>query len=139
MAAVAMRPRNATAAPPASTKISRTRPAIRHLFILFPPPVLTHRSYSDTHIVTIFRLGSAKSIGEQGRMRLLRTPDERFADLPDWPFAPRYCTVIDGDGTAIRLHYVDEGPPGGPVVVLLHGEPSWAYLYRKVIAGLAAQ
>lgn len=72
-------------------------------------------------------------------MRLLRTPDERFADLPDWPFAPRYCTVIDGDGTAIRLHYVDEGTPGGPVVVLLHGEPSWAFLYRKVIAGLAAK
>lgn len=63
----------------------------------------------------------------------LRTPDERFAALEDFPFAPHYVTV---DG--LRIHYVDEGPRGGPVVLLLHGEPSWSYLYRKMIPPLAA-
>ena len=71
-------------------------------------------------------------------MRILKTPDERFAGLADWPYAPRYATVIDADGTAMQLHYVDEGARDGPVVLLMHGEPSWAYLYRKIIAGLAA-
>lgn len=68
-------------------------------------------------------------------MDVLRTPDARFADLPDYPFAPHYATVGAG---ALRMHVVDEGPPEAPVVVLLHGEPSWSYLYRRVIAGLAA-
>jgi len=61
-------------------------------------------------------------------MELLRTPDERFANLPGYPFAPHYVTV---DG--IRIHYVDEGPRSGAPVLLLHGEPSWSYLYRKMI------
>jgi len=61
-------------------------------------------------------------------MELLRTPDDRFANLPGYPFAPHYLTV---DG--IRIHYVDEGPRGGAPVLLLHGEPSWSYLYRKMI------
>jgi len=71
-------------------------------------------------------------------VRVLKTPDERFAGLADWPYAPRFATVVDADGTAMQLHYVDEGPREGPVVLLMHGEPSWAYLYRKIIAGLAA-
>jgi haloalkane dehalogenase len=65
-------------------------------------------------------------------MRLLRTPDERFRDLPEFPFAPRYCEVSDG----IRVHYLDEGPADAPVVVLLHGEPSWSFLWRRVIPPL---
>jgi haloalkane dehalogenase len=71
-------------------------------------------------------------------MDVLTTPDDRFAGLVDWPYAPRYATVVAADGAALRLHYVDEGPRDGAVVLLMHGEPSWAYLYRKVIAGLAA-
>lgn len=71
-------------------------------------------------------------------MDVLRTPDERFADLPDFPFAPRYVEV-----DSLRMHYLDEGPADGPVVLLLHGEPSWSYLYRWMIpvlvdAGLRA-
>lgn len=62
-------------------------------------------------------------------MELLRTPDESFVGLPDWPYAPRYAEV---DG--VRMAYVDEG--AGPVVVLLHGEPSWSYLYRSMIGPL---
>jgi haloalkane dehalogenase len=71
-------------------------------------------------------------------MDVLRTPDERFAGLADWPYEPHYATVVDADGTAMRLHYVDEGPPNAAPVLLMHGEPSWSYLYRKVIAGLVA-
>ena len=70
-------------------------------------------------------------------MKILRTPDERFAALPDYPFAPRYQTITDADGTALRLHYVDEGPRDAAPVLMLHGEPSWSYLYRRMIAGLA--
>jgi haloalkane dehalogenase len=68
----------------------------------------------------------------------LRTPDERFAGLPDFPFEPRYVEVSRGEGNTLRVHYLDEGPPGGEVVLLLHGEPSWSYLYRRVIPVLAA-
>jgi haloalkane dehalogenase len=63
----------------------------------------------------------------------LRTPDECFTDLPGWTFAPHYVEV---DG--LRVHYVDEGPATAAPVLLLHGEPSWGYLYRKMIPPLAA-
>lgn len=63
-----------------------------------------------------------------------RTPDERFASLPDFPFAPRYHTLADG----LRVHYLDEGPRDGPVVLMMHGEPSWCFLYRKMIPPVVA-
>ncbi|OHB30665.1 MAG: haloalkane dehalogenase [Phenylobacterium sp. RIFCSPHIGHO2_01_FULL_69_31] len=72
-------------------------------------------------------------------MDILRTPDARFEGLADWPYAPRYAEVRDADGTVLRIHYVDEGPRDGAVVLLMHGEPSWAYLYRHIIAGLVAR
>lgn len=65
-------------------------------------------------------------------MELLRTPDERFVNLPDYPFAPHYVEV---DG--VRIHYVDEGPAKAEPVLMLHGEPSWSYLYRKMIPPIA--
>jgi haloalkane dehalogenase len=68
-------------------------------------------------------------------MAALRTPDERFVDLPDFPYAPAYVTVGDG----LRLAYVEAGPPEGQTVVLLHGEPTWSFLWRKVIPGLTRQ
>ena len=69
-------------------------------------------------------------------MDFLRTPDERFDDLDGWPFHPHYADVeADGSGP-LRMAYVDEGPTDGPVVVLLHGEPSWSYLYRHMIGPL---
>ena len=71
-------------------------------------------------------------------MEALRTPDERFASLPDFPFAPHYLDVADGEGGALRVHYVDEGPPDADPVLLLHGEPSWSFLYRKMVPVIAA-
>ena len=64
---------------------------------------------------------------------MLRTPDERFAALPAFGFAPHYVGVPDGDGGTLRVHYLDEGPSGATPVVLLHGEPSWSFLYRTMI------
>jgi len=72
-------------------------------------------------------------------MDVLRTPDARFEGLADWPYAPRYHELTDADGTRLRVHYVDEGPRDGALVLLMHGEPSWAYLYRHIIAGLVAK
>ncbi len=66
-------------------------------------------------------------------MQALRTPDERFANLPDYPFQPNYIEVDDTEGGTLRLHYVDEGAKDVPVVLMLHGEPTWSYLYRKMI------
>jgi len=67
-------------------------------------------------------------------MNVLRTPDERFASLPDFPYEPRY--VDTGDG--LRVAVVDEGPADAAPVLLLHGEPSWSFLYRKMIPVLVA-
>jgi haloalkane dehalogenase len=64
---------------------------------------------------------------------IYRTPDEAFEGLADFPFAPNY---LEWDG--LRTHYLDEGPEGGPVALLLHGEPTWSYLYRKMIPPLLA-
>ena len=65
---------------------------------------------------------------------MLRTPEERFAGLPGYPFAPRYVDV-----QGLRMHYAEAGPPDGPVVLLLHGQPTWSYLYRHVLADLGAR
>ena len=72
-------------------------------------------------------------------MDVLRTPDDRFARLPGWTYEPHYTDVPhrDGDGT-LRVHHVDEGPSGAPPILCLHGEPSWGYLYRKMIPPLVA-
>jgi haloalkane dehalogenase len=65
-------------------------------------------------------------------VKYVRTPDARFANLPGFPFEAHYA-MVEG----LRMHYVDEGPREGPVVLMLHGQPSWSYLYRKMIPPLA--
>lgn len=65
-------------------------------------------------------------------MHVLRTPDAAFAELPDFPYTPHYCQITE----ALRMHYIDEGE--GPTLLLLHGEPSWSFLYRKMIPVLVA-
>lgn len=63
-----------------------------------------------------------------------RTPDSAFAAIADFPFLPHYLEIADrDDGTRLRVHYVDEGPRDAPVVLMMHGEPSWCYLYRHMI------
>jgi haloalkane dehalogenase len=76
-------------------------------------------------------------------MKILRTPDNRFENLPGYPFKPNYVNIPDDEGGELRIHYVDEGPSKAQPVLLMHGEPSWSYLYRKMIplivgAGLRA-
>ena len=71
-------------------------------------------------------------------MQPVRTPDDRFADLPDFPFEPHYAEVPDQDGGTLRVHYLDEGPSDAAPVLLLHGEPSWSFLYRHLIPPLVA-
>lgn len=66
-------------------------------------------------------------------MKVLRTPDERFKNLPDYHYEPYYAEVPDGEGGSLRIHYVDENPEGTEPVLLIHGEPSWSFLYRKMI------
>lgn len=70
-------------------------------------------------------------------MDFLRTPDARFDNLEGYPFAPHYLDVIATGAPALRMHFVDEGPRDGAPVVLLHGEPTWSYLYRSMIGPLA--
>jgi haloalkane dehalogenase len=72
-------------------------------------------------------------------MELRRTPDAAFADLAGYPFTPHYLEVADPDGgNPVRLHHLGEGDLAGPVVLLLHGEPTWSYLYRNVLPPLVA-
>jgi haloalkane dehalogenase len=74
---------------------------------------------------------------ESKAMKVLRTPDDRFAGIADYPFAPHYAEVTDkATGTKLRLHYIDEGPRDAAPVLLMHGEPSWSYLYRKFVGPL---
>ena len=69
-------------------------------------------------------------------MRALRTPDERFENLPGFPFEPNYLEIDDGVGGRLRMHYMDEGPRDGPLVLCLHGQPVWSYSFRKMIPPL---
>ena len=70
-------------------------------------------------------------------MEVYRTPDAAFDHVPDFPWEPAYAEVSDPDGGTLRMAYVDVGPADGPVALLLHGEPSWSFLYRHVIRVLA--
>ena len=71
-------------------------------------------------------------------MQFLRTDDSQFEGLPDYSFAPHYLQVDDTEGGSLRVHYVDEGPRDAAPVLLMHGEPSWSYLYRHMIPPLLA-
>jgi len=77
---------------------------------------------------------SANIIGEQIKDGVLRTPDERFDNLKDYPFEPNYMMIA-----GLRIHYLDEGPKDANPIFLLHGEPAWSYLFRKMIPVLTAQ
>lgn len=67
-------------------------------------------------------------------MQILRTPDEQFTDLEGYPYAPQYTVVKASDGTDLRIHHIDEGE--GPLLICMHGQPTWSYLWRKMIGPL---
>lgn len=71
-------------------------------------------------------------------MKTLRTPDQNFEGLEDYPFSPHYLNVDDTEGGELRVHYLDEGPRDGDVVLLMHGQPAWSYLYRHMIPQLVS-
>ena len=77
-------------------------------------------------------------------MKILRTPCERFASLPGYGFAPhwfdsaRHTGILNRKRVPLRMHYLDEGPKDGTPLILLHGEPTWSYLYRKMIPPLVS-
>ena len=69
-------------------------------------------------------------------MKILRTPDHCFDNIPDYPFEPHYTTVKTHDGSDLRIHHIDEGPKEGPVILCMHGQPVWSYLYGRMIPHL---
>jgi haloalkane dehalogenase len=71
-------------------------------------------------------------------VQTLRTPDERFRDLPEFAYTPSYSEIDDGDGGRLRVAWVEDGPANADPVLLLHGEPSWSFLYRRMIPVLTA-
>ena len=71
-------------------------------------------------------------------MKVLRTPDNRFNDLCGFPFNPNYTEVDDFEGGAIRMHYIDEGPSNGELIICVHGQPTWSYSFRKMISPLTS-
>lgn len=71
-------------------------------------------------------------------MEKLRTPDERFTNLPGFDYPPQYAEIDDADGGTLRVAWVEDGPPDADPVLMLHGEPSWSYLYRTMMPILAA-
>jgi haloalkane dehalogenase len=66
-------------------------------------------------------------------MKVLRTPDKYFENIKDYPFAPIYTNIQTLDGTTLRIHHIDEGPRDGPILLAMHGQPVWSYLYARMI------
>src|SRR5690348_16752763 len=110
--------------------LSTAPPHIGEGCVRLPGCCMLHPNCSASRSWVSHRDGISR--GEK-TVEILRTPDERFANLPDYPFAPHYIEV---DG--VRIHYLDEGPADAAPVLLMHGEPSWSFLYRKMIPPLAA-
>jgi haloalkane dehalogenase len=85
-----------------------------------------------TLLASIVIVGQSATFSEEVKPGILRTPDAQFENLPDYDFAPHYVQVGDH-----RVHYLDEGPRDGEIVLMLHGEPTWSYLYRHMVPVLA--
>ena len=72
-------------------------------------------------------------------MEILRTPDKQFENLKDYPFEPCYTTIKTEDGSDLRIHHIDEGPRDGPILLAMHGQPVWSYLYARMVPHLVNQ
>tara|TARA_B100001996_G_scaffold12325_1_gene10327 strand:+ start:4194 stop:5282 length:1089 start_codon:yes stop_codon:yes gene_type:complete len=71
-------------------------------------------------------------------MEILRTPDQRFESIKGYPFKPHYTNITTHDGSELRIHHIDEGPKDGPILLAMHGQPVWSYLYSKMIPFLTS-
>ena len=71
-------------------------------------------------------------------MKILRTPDSCFDKLKDYPYKPIYTNIKTADGTKLRIHHIDEGPKDGPILLAMHGQPVWSYLYVRMIPCMRA-
>ena len=71
-------------------------------------------------------------------MEVLRTPDSCFENIKNYPYKPIYTNIETKDGTTLRIHHIDEGPKEGPILLAMHGQPVWSYLYTKMIPFLTA-
>ena len=71
-------------------------------------------------------------------MKILRTPDSQFSNLKDYPYEPIYTNIQTHDGSDLRIHHIDEGPKEGPILLAMHGQPVWSYLYTRMIPFLTA-
>ena len=98
---------------------------------------MTPLAYSDTINVTIWP--DTEQVKREAHLKILRTPDACFEGLPDYSYAPNWTDIASGTGEVLRIHAVDEGPRDAAPVFLMHGEPSWSYLYRHMISGLVAK
>jgi pimeloyl-ACP methyl ester carboxylesterase len=135
-----LRGRHAWSLPPAAARDSATpRPVRRRRRRLAPGLVallvgVVASGCMTTRVTWQSRTGCAppgEVLTTEAGIAFVRTPDACFADLPDWPYAPQY---VELDG--LRQAYVDVGPRDGLAIVLLHGQPSWSYLYRHMIPSL---
>ena len=70
-------------------------------------------------------------------MKILRTPDSRFKNIKDFPYEPNYTVIKTHDDSDLRIHHIDEGPKDGPILLVMHGQPVWSYLYSRMIPYLA--
>ena len=66
-------------------------------------------------------------------MEILRTPEKAFANLKDYPYEPHYTIISTHDNSELRIHHIDVGPEDGPIILCMHGQPVWSYLYTKMI------
>lgn len=98
---------------------------VRFLLILLTATILSLHCSDDS--------GDPLSVQGEGAFRYLRTPDSAFTALPGFDYTPRYATVSPGD---LRMHYADEGPPDGRIILLMHGNPAWSALYRNMAPAL---
>ncbi|MBT7280017.1 MAG: haloalkane dehalogenase, partial [Rhodobiaceae bacterium] len=71
-------------------------------------------------------------------MKKRQTPAARFDKLPEYDFAPHFVTLDDGEGGTLDMHYIEAGPADGPPVVMIHGNPTWSFMWRKLMPRLAA-
>ena len=75
--------------------------------------------------------GCEKLLLKENNMKILRTPDERFEGITDFPYEPHYTNIKTKDGSDLRIHHIDEGPRDGPILLAMHGQPVWCYLTQK--------